>query len=126
MGARHERGRLGEEAAAVFFRDLGWEILDRNWRSGHGELDLVVRSAGTVAFVEVKTRSGGGAGDPLESITWRKRREVEKTSLAWLRERGRAVGGIRTVRFDAVAVDLVPGRRPSVRHLPDAWRIGDT
>ena len=125
MGAGQERGRRGERVAEQHLLDRGWEILDRNWRSGHAEVDLVVRRGSVLAFVEVKTRSQRGSGDPLESITGRKRREVERTAVRWLETRGRGFAGVDTLRFDAVAVDLVPGRRPRVRHLPDAWRIGE-
>ena len=74
MGAGQERGRRGERVAEQHLLDRGWEILDRNWRSGHAEVDLVVRRGSVLAFVEVKTRSQRGSGDPLESITGRKRR----------------------------------------------------
>lgn len=126
MGAGHARGRAGEDLAARFLVDHGWEILDRNWRAGHGELDLVARRGGIVTFVEVKTRSQTRAGDPLEWLTPRKRREVEKTSRSWIHERAGALHGVDTVRFDAVAVDLIPGRSPEIRHIPDAWRIGES
>jgi putative endonuclease len=129
MARLHDVGRWGEELAARFFERLGWTVLDRNWRFGPVELDLVVRSATTIAFVEVKTRSYLGTEaadfDPLESLTSRKRREVERASAAWVRMRPEALRGARTLRYDAVAVELVPGKLPNVRHLPDAWRPGE-
>jgi len=57
-------GEQGEEAAAQALRGKGWQILDRNWRSGHLELDLVCREEGWLVFVEVKTRSRGGRQSP--------------------------------------------------------------
>ncbi len=105
--------------------DHGWKVLDRNWRSGHSEIDLVVWRDGVVAFVEVKTRAQRGSGHPLESITWKKRREVERVAASWLQARARVGATVDVVRFDAVAVELAPGRPPRVRHVEDAWRIGD-
>ena len=90
------RGRMGETLAASFLVEHGWEILDRNWRDGPRELDLVVRRGSTLAFVEVKSRmvqaDGRGPGEmgeaalagALEALSWRKRREVERAARAWL------------------------------------------
>lgn len=136
MARTHERGRRGEAIAARYLESEGWEILDRNWRAGHGEIDLVVRLGDLVAFVEVKTRGCGG--DPLEGITRAKRREVERAARRWILERvetgegvhandgvnGRCLSGIR-FRFDAVSVRLSPGGCAEVHHLADAWWIGD-
>ncbi len=125
MGRGHERGRTGEDVAAAFLHGEGWTILDRNWRAGHSEIDIVALHGGIVAFVEVKTRADTGAGDPLEAVTPRKRREVERAASAWLRARAEVLRGVHTLRFDAVAVNLVSRGPPAVRHLPDAWRAGE-
>lgn len=124
MDPRQRRGRLGEDEAARYLEGEGWSLLARNWRAGHRELDLVVERNGTVAFVEVKARRGEGCGHPLESITARKRRDVEAAAREWLRTEGRGRVGCVRVRFDAVAVHLRPGRPPRVEHVPDAWRVG--
>lgn len=133
MSGAHERGRHGEAIAAQHLEERGWEILARNWRAGHREIDLVIRRENIVAFVEVKTRMGGRAGDPLEAVTRKKRREVEGAARRWILEQGevhgRRVAGATPnqdrYRFDAVSVELRPGCAPRVRHLPDAWWIGD-
>lgn len=125
MARRHVVGRRGERAVERRLADLGWQILDRNWRAGHAEVDLVVRRGGVVAFVEVKTRSYGGAGDPLEALTPRKRREIQRAAAHWIRERGWEIGKVDAFRFDAAAVTLVAGRNPDIRYLSDAWRIGE-
>lgn len=124
MALPQRRGRAGEEAAARHLAERGWIILDRNWRAGHRELDLVIRRGPVVAFVEVKTRLGAAFGHPLDAITRRKRREVEEAAREWLRARGPECGNPPEVRFDAVAVHLAPGRAPTVEHIPDAWRPG--
>jgi putative endonuclease len=128
MGRGHERGKRGEGLAAEFLVARGWTILERNWRDGPRELDLVALRDGVLAFVEVKTRSGGACGSPLEGITRRKRREVERAAAAWLQQWGDARSPLRTIRFDAVAVHLSPdrGRRGAeVVHLEDAWWRGE-
>jgi len=121
-GTAVERGRRFERVAALHLESLGYRILGRNVRHGRGEVDLVVELHGVVAFVEVKGRSTAECGHPLESVTPRKRREVEAVARWWVRAHPPAAG----YRFDALAVEM--GGRPGdwrVTHLPDAWRPGD-
>ena len=122
MAVSHRLGAAGERLAADYLAARGYEILDRNVREGHAEVDLVARAGRTVAFVEVKTRAGGEYGHPLEAITRAKRREVERVAAAWVRTRG-APGDV--YRFDAVAIIWSGGADPIVEHVPDAWRRGD-
>ncbi len=119
------RGRRGESIAAVWLEERGWELLDRNWRDGPRELDLVARRGGTLAFLEVKARTSDAFGAPLEAIGPRKRRDVERAARAWIRSRGPEVGGVRTLRFDAVSVRLDPSGRHEVVHIEGAWRTGE-
>ena len=95
-------GRWGEDQAALHVAQLGWTILDRNWRCPVGELDLVGRQPdGTIVFIEVKTRSGRGYGDPLEAVTVAKVRKLHELALWWLRERNVSA---RRVRIDAIGL----------------------
>jgi putative endonuclease len=114
--------------AADHLAAAGWSILARNWRDGPRELDLVVYREGVLAFVEVKTRRGDRCGLPLEGITWRKRREVERAAAAWLTVGGHQLPHLNAIRFDAVAVRLPPNSREGeaeVHHLEDAWWGGE-
>ena len=70
-------GRRGEQLAIQYLSAAGWTILAGNYRFGRREVDLVVRRAGLIAFVEVKTRAGDGYGRPEDALTWKKRREIE-------------------------------------------------
>lgn len=95
-------GEWGEQQAARHIGDLGWTVLDRNWRCPVGELDLVAREPdGTIVFIEVKTRSGRGFGDPLEAVTWAKVRKLQELALWWLKEQNRPA---RKVRIDAIGL----------------------
>jgi putative endonuclease len=122
VAAAHDLGVLGERLAARHLRRLGYTILARNYRFGHREIDLIVARDDLVAFVEVKTRAGTGYGHPLEAITARKRREIERVARLWLHRHGRAA---LRYRFDAVAVIVRRDRPPIIEHLPDAWRLGE-
>ena len=84
-------------------------------------MDIIASKSGVLAFVEVKSRSNGNYGHPLDAITPAKRREIAGVARDWLR--GRALSPGTLIRFDAVSVFWRAGRRPEVSHLPDAWRI---
>jgi putative endonuclease len=120
MRAPHEFGRLCEDLACHALTGAGWHILDRNFRLGHKEIDLIARRGATVAFVEVKGRRGAGFGHPLEAVTAAKRREIARVASYWIGRHGRP-GDI--YRFDAVAV--LPGATgvPCLEHVEDAWRL---
>lgn len=118
-----ETGRRGEELAARFLVGRGWQVLDRNYRAGSKELDLVVRRDSILAFVEVKTRRGSEFGHPLEAITRRKRCEVTACARAWLREH--PTPGTLLRRFDAISVRLGTDGSAVLEHVEDAWRVGD-
>ena len=98
----------------------GWSILERGYRLGRSEIDLIARRGGLIAFVEVKTRSGHGWGTPEEAVTVSKRREIETVARDYLVRHAR---GWTDVRFDVVSIVTGPGRR-LIRcdHLEDAWR----
>jgi putative endonuclease len=120
MAESHDFGRRAEALAAAALVRRGWQILNRNWRIGHRELDIVARRGRTVAFVEVKARSTSDFGHPLLAINGAKRRDLLAAARAWVFEFGRAGDDYR---FDAIAVR--PGPEPGtvvVEHLPDAWR----
>jgi len=119
MAQSHELGSRSEQIAAEYLAARGYEILARNYRVGHREVDLIVARGGLVAFVEVKARAGPAYGHPLDAITWAKRREIERVARTWIAGHGKA-GNV--YRFDAVAV-LWYGQRSVVEHVPDAWRI---
>lgn len=113
------RGDLGEDLACARLEASGYHILDRGWATRSGELDIVARAPdGVVAFVEVKTAYGDGAGDPGSWVTPAKAGRISRTAMAWLV----AHDALDTAaRFDLVVV------RPdgSVEHLPDAFPFRD-
>jgi putative endonuclease len=116
----HEFGRRGERLAAAFLQARGYRIVAANQRVGRGEIDLVVRRLGVLAFVEVKARRSGSCGAPEEAVTVRKQRQIARLAELWLAARPRLLAEVTEIRFDIVAVDATR-RPPRVRHLVDAF-----
>ena len=111
-------GSRGEDCAARYLVDHGYDVLARNWRCRHGEIDMIVGAADAVVFVEVKTRTGYGFGGPWSAVPPSKQARIRRLAAAWLAERD---GPWRPVRFDVVCVMLEPGLPPSITHLRDAF-----
>jgi putative endonuclease len=116
--AKDELGREGERLAAEHLVARGLVILARNWRRREGELDVVATDGQSLVVCEVKTRSGVGYGLPVEAVTRTKAARIRRLAHQWLAEsRARFV----EVRFDVVAVLLLPGRAPQVEHYEGAF-----
>jgi putative endonuclease len=112
-------GDRGEAIAIRHLEEAGWRVLDRNFRLGRREIDIVARRGDVIAFVEVKTRAGLGYGHPLEAVTRRKRREIQHVAAAWVDRFGRPGDDYR---FDAIGI-LDTGGIPIIEHVEDAWTM---
>ena len=119
---RRRLGALGERLAAEHLARRGFQILERNYRTRWGELDIVAFDGQTLAFCEVKTRRiGQGDGTPFESLHEGKRRRVRKMAGSWMRERS-ARPVARAIRCDAIAVTFDrAGRLVAIEHLEGAF-----
>ena len=117
--ARQALGELGERIAERWLRSRGWRVVQRRFRSGHRDIDLVVEHEGVVAFVEVKARRGTQFGGPVAAVDWRKQRELGRSARVWIDRHGRAE---EAYRFDVVGV-LVAGDRVRIRHVPNAFTL---
>ena len=95
-------GRAGEDRAAAELRRRGYEILERRYRTRHGEIDIVARDGATIVFVEVKVRATPLQGTAAEAVTpWKQRRLVSMATGYLVRRRLTD----RPCRFDVVAID---------------------
>ncbi len=115
---RQRLGRWGEDLAANYLEAKGYQILARNWRSRHGEIDLVTRNAGSIAFVEVKTRKGRDFGLPEEGLTAQKANRIKRLAQDYLAE-----NDLYDIDWsiDLVAVELDQnGKLLRCEHIPNA------
>ncbi len=111
-----ETGRRGEEAAALFLRENGYELQARNWRSGPYELDIVAVKDGVLHIVEVKSRRALSLTPPEAAYTAKKFRSLKRAAdhylslTAWRGE----------VQFDLAAVTIDPAGCAEVEFIEDA------
>ena len=119
---RAQLGRLGEQLAAEHLIRRGFRIVERNYRTRWGELDIVAFDGRTLAFCEVKTRRLSSPGpSPLESVHARKRSQVRKMAGSWLIHRPERPYA-DDIRFDAIGVTFdAAGRLASLEHLEGAF-----
>lgn len=118
MGHNLALGAHGEQLAAEYLAEAGMKIVERNWRSRHGEIDLIAAEGESLVFVEVKTRTGRAFGTPAEAVTLTKQRRIRLLGLEWLRTSGRNWG---RVRFDVVSILLERGSAPRIDHIESAF-----
>lgn len=115
-------GRSGEDRAVRHLRKLGYRVLERNFRTSRGEIDIIALDGDTVVFVEVKTRTSGAFGAPELAVDRRKQDRMVKAALGYLkRTRLHQVA----CRFDVVAISG-PGMEQVelIRHAFEVERTG--
>ena len=111
------RGEWGEAQAADFLIQEGFRILERNFRTRFGELDLVTEKDGFLVFVEVKTRKNSRFAAAREAVTLKKQERLRTTAELWLQQHETAL----QPRFDVVEVYGEPGGETQILHLENAF-----
>lgn len=121
---RRRLGDLGERLARDHLRRAGYEVIDTNFRTRQGELDIVAADTATLVFCEVKTRVTGGASgpaSPLEAIGPAKQRRIRRLAAEWLSRSGGATGA-PDLRFDAIGVLInARGELLKLEHIENAF-----
>ena len=107
---------MGEALAVDHLTRMGLRVLGRNWRCRYGELDVIVADdvTRTVAFVEVKTRTGDGYGGLPHAVTPRKVRRLRRLAGLWLASQDERWSAIR---IDVIGVRVGRRRTPEIMHL---------
>ncbi|MFT4051750.1 MAG: YraN family protein [Microbacterium sp.] len=118
MAEKDERGRAGEERAARHLQDHGYTVLDRNWRTRAGELDIVATRDALLVVVEVKTRRTEWFGHPFEAIDKRKRDRLWQLACAWALAHPEAAR-YRRLRVDVIGITGDDPATAVLEHLED-------
>lgn len=113
-------GGAGEEYVAGLLRKKGYKIVDRNYKTRFGEIDIIAKDDKYLVFVEVKTRHPGGMTDPLEAVTVSKQRKIILAAEHYLQR----FGGPLQPRFDVAAVFMENGSVCAVNYITDAFQAG--
>lgn len=118
MRAKDAVGAYGERVAVRLLEDAGYAVLDRNWRSRTGELDVVAARGGTVVFVEVKCRRSAAFGPPLGAVTPAKAGRIQALAQEWLEAHGLSDAA---QRYDVVSVLRPAFGATVVEHVEGAF-----
>lgn len=121
MTPRMELGRRGEDVACEFLTGKGHIIVQRNFRAGHLEIDIISLDRNGVHFVEVKSRVAPVMVSPEENVTMSKQRKVADAALRYLNTaKDKRISGDLEVNFDVVAVTF-DGGKEIVEWFPNAF-----
>ena len=119
--ARRAQGDAAEERACRHLERSGFTIVERNFRTRGGEIDIVARKGDLLVFVEVRSREVPGFGTPEESVTPAKRRRIVAAARRYLTNV--PASSWREARFDVIAIEGA-GNAAVIRHYPAAFDAG--
>ena len=117
MAAHNELGAWGEEIAADYLQRQGYQILERDWKSGHRDLDLIAMDNDTLVFVEVKTRRDRIFTDPEMAVDYQKIRNLQQAANHYVKYKHTD----NDIRFDLITVVGMIGETPDIEHITDAF-----
>ena len=116
---RLDLGKLGEDLAFKRIKRLGYRKIIRNYRCPLGEVDLIAQDGDTLAFIEIKTRRAGTTGYAKEAVDEKKKRQLSKVALYYLKDNQSSDA---KARFDVVAVSL-DGNEQRIEVVKDAFEL---
>ena len=115
---KRSTGNYGEQLAEEFLKNLGYEIVKKNFHYGHGEIDLIAKDKDVLVFVEVKYRKNLDFGEPEYAVNKSKQNQIRKIAEAYL-----AINKItdQDSRIDVVAILQLSGQKPQINHYINAF-----
>ncbi len=116
---RLELGEWGEELAFKKIKSLGYKNIIKNYRCPLGEVDLVAKDGDTLVFIEIKTRKGRSLGFAKEAVTARKRKQISKVALTYMKANNCCDV---SARFDVVAISTGSGP-PQIEVIKNAFDL---
>jgi putative endonuclease len=119
LNQKQKFGEQGETIAARHLKKKGYKILERNYRTKLGEIDIIASDKDTIVFVEVKSRRSWQFGNPKEAVTFEKQRKISKVALYYLKSNNRSNS---RARFDVVAV-TVTRDKPQIEIIKNAFEL---
>lgn len=111
-------GNKGEEIAIKFLKNKGYTILEKNYKTNLGEIDIIAKDNDTIVFIEVKTRTSSSFGYPFESINSRKIHKLKNAALTYLKRYNLQL----PTRFDVLSIFLKDNEK-QIQHIKDAFEV---
>jgi len=112
-------GKAGEDIAFKRVKKLGYKCIERNYRCALGEIDLIARHGNCLVFIEIKTRKGRDTVYAKEAVTYKKKKQISKAALYYLKEHDCCDA---KSRFDVVAVSINNGK-PDIEVIENAFEL---
>lgn len=116
MAEHNQTGVDGEELASSYLTQNGYEVLEKNWRFQHAEIDIIATKSDTLVIAEVKTRKSNFFGEPEEFVNRQKQKHLIKAANAYIEKNELNM----EVRFDIISV-LITGNNHRIHHIEDAF-----
>ena len=116
MAKHNELGKRGEELAVQYLMEKGYEILERNWRNIHKEIDIIAKKDNVLVIVEVKTRQSEEYGEPDIAVTKQKQTRLISAANAYLFQNQLDIN----TRFDVISI-VFNGDNPEINLIEDAF-----
>ncbi|HRI00980.1 MAG TPA: YraN family protein [Saprospiraceae bacterium] len=115
--AKQMIGIQGEQWAAEFLENKGYQILEKNWRYSKAEIDLIAKKNEILVFVEVKTRTYDFFGSPEEFVSLKKQNLIAEAASVYMEQ----IGHQWEIRFDVIGILAKTGKPIRIEHFEDAW-----
>jgi putative endonuclease len=113
MAAHNELGKWGEDKASEYLQQNGYQIIERDWKSGRRDIDIIATDGNEVIFVEVKTRRNSLYGAPEEAVDYHKLQSLRLAINHYIKYR--RINS--NIRFDIISVVGMIGQEPKIDHI---------
>lgn len=111
-------GKEGEEVALAFLKTKGYTLVEKNYRTPFGEIDIIAKDKECIVFIEVKTRADFAFGYPFEAVDYRKREKIKKVALSFMKRMKKEP----QARFDVLSISR-ESEKYNVHHIKDAFEV---
>lgn len=111
-------GEKGEELAKRFLQKKGYKLIEQNYKTPLGEIDIIAKDKDTLVFIEVKTRESIEFGYPFESVNYAKRQKIAKAAMSYLKR----FKEVPQCRFDVISI-FYNSDRPEFELIKDAFEV---
>lgn len=115
---KRKTGNKGEYLACSYLEEIGFEIIERNFQFGHGEIDIIAKDEKTLVFIEVKYRKNLSFGHPETAIPLPKQKQIRKIAESYLWKNNISD---HSCRIDVIAITQLKGQAPIINHIRNAF-----